>query len=147
MTVDVKLGQFTDSIDHEQLQSVGVTTDLVEGSQGHNVPPHPARVTTTSLISMLYNNIITISMLYNIIIISMLYNIIMISMLYNIIITISMVYEITEHNMSLYLHGKSESYNHDVNVYQNYYKYINVIFNFIICLAQYTIDITHVINF
>lgn len=93
MTVDVKLGQFTDSIDHEQLQSVGVTTDLVEGSQGHNVPPHPARVTTTSLISMLYNNIITISMLYNII---------MISMLYNIIITISMVYEITEHNMFLY---------------------------------------------
>lgn len=75
LTVDVKLGQFTDSsIDHEQLQSVGVTADLVVGCQGHNVPPHPARDNVTLLRYQLYDNIIMMSLLHNIIMISMLYN-------------------------------------------------------------------------
>lgn len=47
LTVDVKLWQFTDSVDHEQLQPVGVTADLIVGGQGHDVPPHPARVKKT----------------------------------------------------------------------------------------------------
>lgn len=47
LTVDVKLGQFTDSVDHEQLQPVGVTADLIVGGQCHDVPPHPARVKKT----------------------------------------------------------------------------------------------------
>lgn len=47
LTVDVKLWQFTDSVDHKQLQPVGVTADLIVRGQGHNVPPHPSRVNIT----------------------------------------------------------------------------------------------------
>lgn len=47
LTVDVKLWQSTDSVNHKQLQSVGVTADLIVGGQGHDVPPHPARVNMT----------------------------------------------------------------------------------------------------
>lgn len=47
LTVDVKLWQSTDSVNHEQLQPVGVTADLIVRGQGHNVPPHPAKVKKT----------------------------------------------------------------------------------------------------